>query len=119
MLPCKKVKIGWKTLSIEPFENLNTEEGIDGDISWRKARLRYDPQGDVLGTLIHEISHGVHEFIKMHFEDFARISEEDKILIFENKIRQFIGDNPELCLWLLECAKNEARNSSQGSQGTS
>jgi len=88
----RTVKIGYLTYEITEVESVNKFESRKGEIDYFSRQIRIDKDmtlQDKKETLIHEIIHGVEEFMGINLE-------EDHVRKLGVGLAMVIRDNPEL-----------------------
>ena len=86
----QKVKIGGKVYDVERTDNLYNGTGYSAEIDYNELKIRIRPsaQAKMEADFIHEVMHGIHDFLGYTEHDEKKIDE------LANALHMVITDNP-------------------------
>lgn len=90
--PTKIVKIGGCRYKILFDKKRYAREGSSGSIHYYTKEISIDPEGDVVGTLLHEIVHAACEHVQPPSGDVG----EEWVCRIAETVRMLVADNPVL-----------------------
>ena len=84
------VKIGGKVYEVERTNNLYNGAGYSAEIDYNDLQIRIRPnaRGKMESDFIHEVMHGIHDFLGYTEHDEKKIDE------LANALHMVIADNP-------------------------
>lgn len=108
-MPLDKVKIGYKTFDVIPWdEESNKVSGSRrslGETHFGPSQIFVDTTGkgeETANTLLHEILHGIY-----HIYNIQQGDEEERVVnTFANGMIQVFQDNPDLLTYLKKATKH-------------
>lgn len=88
----QKLKIGGKVYDVERTDNLYNGTGYSAEIDYNELKIRIRPsaQAKMEADFIHEVVHGIHDFLGYTEHDEKKIDE------LANALHMIITDNPDV-----------------------
>ena len=88
----QKVKIGGKVYDVERTDNLYNGAGYSAEIDYNELKIRIRPnaQAKMEADFIHEVVHGIYDFLGYTEHDEKKIDE------LANALHMIITDNPDV-----------------------